>query len=90
MRLSKCFYFFSLRIIWLLLNLCCPTVYLVYVAHDHPLDRLVPQGLPRCGALATSHDEHGLRAGAEPPAKDQRVLLVNYQCVEMLLARSRK
>ena len=65
-------------------------MYLVYVAHDHPLHGLVPQDLPRRGALATSHDEHGLWAGAEPPAKDQRVLSVNYQCVEMLLARSRK
>jgi len=50
----------------------------------------VPQDLPRRGALATSHDEHGLRAGAKPPAKDQRMLLLSYQRVEMLLARNRK
>lgn len=51
-------------------------VYLIYVAHDHPLDGLVPQDLPCRRALAASHDEDCLRA-EETAAKDQRMMLIS-------------
>lgn len=51
-------------------------VYLIYIAHDHPLNGLVPQDLPCRRALAASHDEDCLRA-EETAAKDQRMMLVS-------------
>lgn len=72
------FYFFSVTSD-LVESLWYEYTYLVYVAHDHPLNCLMPQYLPRCRALTTSHDEHGLWAEAIP-GHQQRIsmLLINY------------
>jgi hypothetical protein len=50
---------------------------LVDVAHDDPVDGVVPEHLPRRGTLAASHDEHRLWA-ARTHLREIRIYFIIY------------